>query len=80
MAFSENRKSNKCVGCRGPKDPGCVVCWGCFKSGVDGFSVHAGIKLPFKYFPRLKFADGQYEDEADTLNRWLAANGRCPSV
>jgi len=34
------RKAEMCIGCGQEKQIGCVVCWGCFKSGDN----------PFKWF------------------------------
>lgn len=72
------RRSTHCCGCGGEKQHGCVICWGCFKSGVDGYGRHAGVDKPYKYFRALETSPGQWEDEVNCLNRWLAKIGRPP--
>ena len=42
LVENEVRKEIVCRGCGGIKQPGCVVCWGCFKYRQD--------VTPFKYF------------------------------
>lgn len=74
MTGEDVRNHTRCLGCGRAKDVGCIVCWRCFKSGVDGYGQHAGITTAYKYFPST-----ETEDEAGCLDRWLAEIGR-PSI
>ena len=80
-AFEESQRFETiCLGCKGEKDSGLVVCWGCFKYRPDGwdFKYYGGSLR--QWLKEIEMTNSGEERSPTDLDESSVASGGSPST